>query len=137
MSKLALSGQLDPATWGRALELTALALIAYGLYQNRHIKGLWLVALGFFLNTLAILSHGGHMPVSAAALEKAGIGFAAEILKEAGDGLHVIADPQNPLSWLGDVIPLRHQVISVGDILITVGIAIATYQIGLMGKLSR
>jgi len=119
------------------LELSALLLIAYGLYQNRHLKGLWLVALGFGLNTLAILTHGGQMPVTAEALRQAGIPRAIPILKERGDGLHVLVEPGAPLWWLGDVIPLVHQVISIGDVLILAGVAWAAYELGTKGRKRR
>jgi len=133
----ALAGWLDPATWGRGLELLALLLIAYGLFLNLHLRGIWLVALGFFLNTLAILTHGGQMPVTAEALRRAGIAKAISILEKRGDGLHVLTSPGDPLWWLGDVIPLRHQVISLGDLAILLGVALATAELGLQGKRRR
>ncbi len=137
MQRLALEGKLPPVPWGSGLELLALALLSYGLFKNLHVRGLWLVALGFGLNTLAILIHGGQMPVTAEALRRAGIARAIPILKERGDGLHVLVEPGAPLWWLGDVIPLRHQVISMGDVLILLGIAAATYELGMQGKRRR
>ena len=123
--------------WGSGLELLALALIAYGLLRNLHLRGLWAVALGFGLNTLAILTHGGQMPVTAEALRRAGIARAIPVLQKRGDGLHVLVEPGAPLWWLGDVIPLRHQVISVGDLLILLGVAAATYELGERGRRRR
>ena len=137
MRRFTLEGKLPPVPWGSFLELLALALIAYGLVKNLHVKGLWLVALGFGLNTLAILIHGGQMPVTAEALRRAGIPRAIPILKERGDGLHVLVEPGAPLWWLGDVIPLTHKVISVGDVLILLGIAAATCELGLQGRRRR
>ncbi len=133
----ALAGWLDPATWGRGLELLALLLIAYGLLLNLHLRGIWLVALGFFMNTLAILTHGGQMPVTADALRRAGIAKAIPVLEKRGDGLHVLAPPGDPLWWLGDIIPLRHQVISLGDLAILFGVALATVELGFEGKRRR
>jgi len=95
------------------------------------------VALGFGLNTLAILTHGGQMPVTAEALRQAGIPRAIPILKERGDGLHVLVEPGAPLWWLGDVIPLVHQVISIGDVLILAGVAWAAYELGTKGRKRR
>ena len=137
MHRLALAGRLDPATWGRGLELLALGLVAYGLAKNLHLRGLWLVAAGFALNTLAILAYGGQMPVTAAALRRAGIPRAIPILAQRGDGLHVLARPDDPLRYIGDVIPLTHQVISVGDVLIGLGVALATYELGRQGRRRR
>ncbi len=137
VKRLALAGRLPPVPWGSGLELLALALIAYGLLKNLHLRGLWLVAIGFALNSLAILTHGGQMPVTAEALRRAGIARAIPILKERGDGLHVLVEPGAPLWWLGDVLPLRHQVISVGDVLILLGVALAAYEVGQQGKRRR
>jgi len=135
--RLALAGRLDPETWGRGLELLALCLLAFGLARNLTLRGLWPVALGFALNTLAILAYGGQMPVTAEALRAAGIGRAIPVLARRGDGLHVLARPGDPLRWIGDTLPLRYQVISVGDLLIAVGIAWATYELGRQGQRRR
>jgi len=117
--------------------LLALLLIAYGLVQNLHLRGLWWVAIGFAMNTLAILTHGGQMPVTAEALRRAGIERAIAILEKRGDGLHVLTTTEDPLWWLGDILPLRHQVISIGDILIIIGVGIATYELGRLGQRRR
>ena len=117
--------------------MLALLLIAYGLVQNLHLRGLWWVAIGFAMNTLAILTHGGQMPVTAEALRRAGIERAIAILEKRGDGLHVLTTTKDPLWWLGDILPLRHQVISIGDILIIIGVGIATYELGRLGQKRR
>ncbi len=133
----ALAGKLDPHSWGRGFELLALALIAYGLVQNLHLRGLWVVAAGFAMNTFAILTHGGQMPVTAEALRRAGIERAIAILAKRGDGLHVLTSSRDPLRWLGDIIPLHHQVISIGDVLIVLGVGVATYELGRIGQRRR
>lgn len=105
--------------------------------QNLHLRGLWWVAAGYAMNTLAILTHGGQMPVTAEALRRAGIERAIAILAKRGDGLHVLTTTKDPLWWLGDILPLRHQVISIGDILIIIGVGIATYELGRLGQRRR
>jgi len=77
------------------------------------------------------------MPVTESALRQAGIERAIPILEKRGDGLHVLASPNDPLRWLGDIIPLKHQVISIGDILIVIGVAVATYELGRLGQRRR
>jgi len=133
-TRLSVSGRIDPATTGTLFELTALALIAFGLWRNRFLRGLWVVTLGYAMNTLAILANGGKMPVTAEALEAAGLAAAIPILERGGDALHVVVGPGTRLVWLSDIIPLSGSVISVGDILITIGLALAVVEIGLRAK---
>ncbi len=77
-----------------------LLLVGYGLYQNRHLKSLYLVLLGLFLNTLVIFANGGHMPVSLSALHRAGIGEFEAILRTKGDAVHALLDETTRLpSW--------------------------------------
>lgn len=132
-----MAGRLDPGTWGRGLELFALALLGYGLYRNLHLRSLWLIVAGFASNTLMILLYGGQMPVTAGAMKAAGLGRFIPLVARRGDGLHVLARPNDPLWWLGDAIPLRYQVISVGDLLITLGLALAVLELGLRAKARR
>ncbi|BAW02612.1 hypothetical protein TTMY_2247 [Thermus thermophilus] len=98
--------------------------MGYGLYQNRHLKSLYLVLLGLFLNTLVIFANGGHMPVSLAALERAGIAEFAGLLRTKGDAVHALLDETTRLPFLGDVIPLPplRKVVSPGDLFILLGI---------------
>ena len=123
-------------TWGRALELLALFLLAYGLWQNRRYKGAWVLGLGFLANSVAILAYGGQMPVTEAALKAAGLERAIPLLKERGDGLHVLAQPGNPTNLFGDTIPLAltHQILSLGDLLIIAGTAWLVVELGLTAR---
>jgi hypothetical protein len=109
---------------GPLAKVLVLLLVGYGLYQNRHLKSLYLVLLGLFLNTLVIFANGGHMPVSLTALQKAGLGGLEDFLREKRDAVHTLLDETTRLPFLGDVIPLPplRKVISPGDILILLGI---------------
>ena len=83
--------------------------------------GLLLVAAGWFLNLLPIAANG-TMPVSASARQEShrwGNRWQANLAK------HEIVSDRARLGWLGDVIPARplHSVMSVGDLVIAVGIA--------------
>jgi hypothetical protein len=87
---------------------------------NRHLRGMLSVASGVTINVAAIIGNR-FMPVSLPNSTEHG---AAQVL----DGVHQLAS--NPaLAWLGDVvrIPLSKQVLSVGDLLLLVGIARMTF----------
>ena len=94
--------------------------VAAFLLANRGVRGTGLVALGLGANAL-VVGLNGAMPVSAAALERAGSGAAVSGLR------HEPADDATRLSWLGDVVPvplpLRPEVVSPGDVLVAAGVA--------------
>lgn len=118
-------GLFQPAWAGPLAKVSVLLLVGYGLYQNRHLKTLYLVLWGLLLNTLVILANGGHMPVSPDALKRAGIEGWEELLKNRGDAVHSLLDESTRLPFLGDVIalpPLR-KAVSPGDLFILAGIA--------------
>ncbi|TFU27334.1 DUF5317 domain-containing protein [Thermus tengchongensis] len=117
-------GLFQPEWAGPLAKLLVLALVGYGLYQNQHLKSLYLVLFGLLLNTLVIFANGGHMPVSLAALERAGLEGWEEILRERRDAVHTLLDENTRLPFLGDVIalpPLR-KAVSPGDLFILAGI---------------
>jgi hypothetical protein len=104
--------------------LTYVAAIAF-LWLNRTVAGVWIVAAGALTNGIVIALNGGTLPASASAVEAAGI--------KPGEGFVNSAVLENPiLPWLGDVfawpapMPLANTV-SVGDILIVVGVAVAAW----------
>lgn len=117
-----------PLIWV-ACELIVLAVLLHNALAPSRSRVAWLVAgLGVGLNTLTIVANGGYMPVSAAA--------PAWITEQAQprDGRRRLHNTtpmtsQTRLSWLGDVIlqpdwfPPRPNVVSVGDVLLSVGLA--------------
>lgn len=117
-------GLFAPEVAGPLAKLLVLLLVGYGLYQNRHLKSLYLVLLGLLLNALVIFANGGHMPVSPTALHRAGIGEFADLLRDKGDAVHALLDEKTRLPFLGDVIPLPplRKVVSPGDLFILLGI---------------
>lgn len=93
-------GLFAPEVAGPLAKLLVLLLVGYGLYQNRHLKSLYLVLLGLLLNALVIFANGGHMPVSPTALHRAGIGEFADLLRDKGDAVHALLDEKTRLpSW--------------------------------------
>ena len=103
-------------------------LVALGFVgMNLGLRGMWVVGLGGLLNFVAIAANGGVMPASAAALRAAGRPV------KAGGFENSAAVRGARLSFLGDVFAIPaswplHNVFSVGDVLIAVGVAIVIHQ---------
>jgi Family of unknown function (DUF5317) len=99
-------------------------LIAIFLWINRRIVGVPIIALGAFLNGLAISVNGGVMPAAASAERLAGLA--------SGRGFHnsaVVAHPH--LLWFGDIIPVPWplpNVLSVGDLIIYTGLLVLLHR---------
>ena len=107
--------------------------IAYGvlivaLWVNRGRPGISLALVGTGLNATAILVNGGYMPVWDQALAAANLA-PADILSP----IHFLISANDPIPFLlaagplGDVLPvplpLVRNVLSVGDVLLAVGLA--------------
>jgi hypothetical protein len=77
------------------------------------------VLTGGALNAAAIAVNG-RMPHTAEALRAA-----AALPADPGAAKHFVAGPETRLLWLGDVIPVPaiHGVISIGDIILLLGVA--------------
>lgn len=103
-------------------------LIVVWLYRNWSVPGLQVAAIGVTLNTIAVLLHGGKMPVFEGSLIAAGL-TAADLV---GDPFHVILTATSTAEFVrqggmfGDVVPIPipvlRDVISVGDVLLWLGI---------------
>ena len=114
---------------GRGLITLALSygfLIAF-VIVNRKIPGAVFIGAGLALNLLVILPNGG-MPVSSRAAHIAGFdpsGYLDTALK------HRPLDAHTLFGFLGDVIPLPGlgKVVSIGDIVLGVGILILTQKL--------
>ena len=101
------------------------ACIAVVLRLNLRHPGVGLLALGFFSNALVVAVNGA-MPVSLAALSRAGVGDAV-----LSDPRHELAGAATRLPWLGDVVPVAlpglGQAVSPGDVLIAAGAGLLLY----------
>jgi MFS family permease len=112
-------------TWG--LLLTYLLIVAW-LYRNWRVPGLQVAAIGVTLNILAVILNAGKMPVWEGALLAAGLSVA----DLEGDPFHVLLQASTTLEFVtsggmfGDVVPIPipflRDVVSVGDVLLWVGI---------------
>ena len=124
---------LDPLR--ATLPLTTAALGVF-VILNRHLPGMWLVLAGVGCNLVVIVANGGLMPVSQAALERAGMTqSAAWTLQHPGVRVprskDILLEPdQTRLYWLSDVIvspPVpRPKAMSIGDLIIGAGLAYLT-----------
>jgi hypothetical protein len=111
-------------TWAVILDLEASAALIAFLLLNIRVGGMVVILTGLCLNAVVVLVNLG-MPTSRSALKSAGI------LKEAPDGTlygaRHIAGGGDALRFLGEVIVLpTHQVVSVGDLLVWIGLALTS-----------
>lgn len=113
--------------------LISMVLLVIWVWFNRHIPGITLIALGIIGNLAAIVANGGYMPVDPAAARYAG----NSALYEGGDAPIVnnsyATDEQVRLWVLTDIFPIPQgipfaTVVSLGDILLTIGICMLCYQ---------
>ena len=101
---------------------------------NRHLPGAKLFALGIFLNLLVMVANGGWMPITAATYQYVHPEWPpVEIGTRAPDSKNVILPREETNLWiLSDIIPVflpwRGWAISVGDVLLIVGIAQFIFQ---------
>jgi hypothetical protein len=85
-----------------------------------------LITAGWLLNVVPIVANRG-MPVSASALRS--IGVDRLTVSDGNLWKHVLATSHTIMPWLGDVVPVRlpllRNVISVGDIVVLIGVLLA------------
>jgi hypothetical protein len=113
----------------RVCIILSCSLLLFALLHNINIWGVRFVTLGTFLNFIAILANLGFMPVSPEAKAQAG-----EMLLEipsngivlTKSGVVVLPIERTKLWLLTDIIPFPsiHTVLSIGDIVISIGILI-------------
>ena len=108
-------------------------VLAYCCWQNRHLPGFLAFGAGLLLNFAVIALNDGRMPVSLAALEWAGLDeYIAPLLE--GVTKHQPLTQASYLPILSDVIPLKppyalsSRIVSVGDLLMTLGISRFLYR---------
>ncbi len=110
------------------LQLASYPVAAVFVVANRHMPGMLLIGLGTLLNLIAMSANGGVMPASPSALVAAGLPLHHERYVNSG----LVEDARLP--FLGDVfaipepVPL-HNVFSVGDICIGLGVVVAMHRL--------
>ncbi|MBS3940662.1 MAG: DUF5317 domain-containing protein [Actinobacteria bacterium] len=119
-------GWLTPDVWWTyGLLATSQLFVVAWVVVNRHLPGLVLVAAGLAANAL-VMAANGAMPVSPEAIAALGIGDV-----EVPPGKHILLDASTRLPWLADVIPVPplRSIISVGDILLAIGLIPLTHRL--------
>ncbi len=115
-------------TLHRLLHLASYALAAAFLLANRRIAGAHLIALGALLNTIAIVANRGIMPASAAALRSAGIPASSSGFSNSTHLAHAHIQILGDIFAIPKSLPL-HNVFSIGDICIALGVAITIHTV--------
>jgi hypothetical protein len=113
-------------TLHRLLHLVSYGLAAAFLVANRHLPGLVFVAAGALSNATAIFANHGVMPATAGALRAAGEPATTKTFMNST----ALAHPRLP--FLGDIFAIPkawplHNIFSVGDICITIGVLVAIH----------
>jgi len=125
---LAIAG-VPASVIGPVMLALSYALLVAFLFANRWIPGATVMSIGLVLNLTAVVLNGG-MPVQATAIERSG-GDPA-VLAQTQDDKHHLMDDSDVLTPLADVIWLPAPatiVISIGDVLLYLGIAYSIVQI--------
>ena len=106
---------------------TSLPLVAFFIV-NRSVPGTLVVGIGFLLN-LVVITLNRAMPVSPDAAQAAGV----PITREIQGPRHEVLTEHSLLPWLGDVVPLPplDTVVSIGDIVLAVGIGYMLFRAAL------
>jgi len=124
----------DPATtaWDLrgSLFILGAGLALVGIAVNRHYWPVWLIGFGFALNLVAIVPHGGYMPITAEAYRAAGQARPGDDLSD-GARLARAKDiflprDQTTFWFLTDIFPIAEPrivrgVYSPGDVAIALG----------------
>jgi hypothetical protein len=112
----------------------------YVLWLNRNETGFWWIFAGVALNFIVMLANGGKMPVSLEAASVLDPSYGQMLKDGTVVSKHVLLTDSTLVPFLGDIIPLtspypRSQVISIGDVIMNVGIFIYLNKIMLAHKL--
>lgn len=106
------------------LHILSYVLISIWILLNARILPLLLLGVGAISNFVVLLTNGGFMPASIAALQRAGLDFPAErLLQEGVYSNLILLSETTQLNFLGDIlyvpkwIPLA-SAFSIGDLLI-------------------
>jgi Family of unknown function (DUF5317) len=114
----------------RAAHTGTYGLLAWFLWLNRRLPGVWIIGLGGLGNAVAIVANGGVMPAAPDALAAAGLPA-----ETPGEFANSAAVHTPVLGWLGDVFAVPQalgpfaNVFSIGDVIIAVGLGVALHRL--------
>jgi membrane-associated HD superfamily phosphohydrolase len=116
------------------LYIYSLLILLIFMVLNLQYKGIKIAGIGFLSNLVAIVSNGGYMPQDLMKIELIWGQEKVELLKQTGHFNNAISmSPNTHLNFLGDIIAIPKPkflmgVYSVGDVFITIGIAIFIFE---------
>ena len=99
------------------LGIAAVSLLVAFALANLHLTGMGVMTVGLSINLLVMMMNGG-MPVSARALRAVDLPATTDL-----NGARHVERSSDEMTVLGDIIPLRGQVVSYGDLIIAVAAA--------------
>lgn len=110
------------------LHIFSYGLLFFTMIKNRHLPGMYFILAGTALNFVVIALNGGQMPVRPDVIPR----DMAEVMAAGGGGTHGLLLENTRLGFLGDILyvslPYQKQLISVGDLVIDVGLLIFIIQ---------
>ena len=125
-SVLLLQGKDEPSPGlCMGISLVTYLVLFYGLYPNLRLPGFVPMALGMFLNFMAIMANGGRMPVDPHGI---GMSLLESQVRDLGSSLtHQVIPDGVRLRFLADIFGWRFlskvpTTFSVGDILMAGGV---------------
>ncbi len=131
------AGRLDDAAALATLLVGYACLLGFAA-ANLHLTGTGVIAVGLACNVVPLALNGG-MPVRASALVDAGIIDAVDVDTVELRGSRHVADDDDILAGLGDVVPVpvADRVVSFGDLVLVVGVGDAVAQLTRRRRRSR
>ncbi|HHV99420.1 MAG TPA: DUF5317 domain-containing protein [Clostridiaceae bacterium] len=124
-----------PAESAIVIQLAVFLLMAACFWFNRYYSGMVFIGIGYLMNTVVMAANGGRMPVSEKVLAATSISHFIDNIKTGKDIKHVIMNSGTKMKFLADIIPIpgflgsMMQVVSIGDLVILVGIFILTVEL--------
>lgn len=112
------SGRTYSVELAVGLILASLLPLLLVAWINRERSGMWLVGLGVLMNFVVIAINQG-MPVLPEAILLAG-----GVADLSSDPTHTVLDTSTLLPFLADIIPIPKNVISMGDVVLGVGVGV-------------
>lgn len=128
-------GVVPPQAFNIGIYALSYIMLLYAFWSNKKYVGVVTIGLGSLLNAVVILVNGGKMPVSLEALERAGLDKMADMLVRGADSKHSLLNENTYLGFLSDIIHIpgfpgiMMGIVSIGDLLIMIGLFILTYEV--------
>jgi hypothetical protein len=126
----------------KELYIFSYILLFIGIILNLRYKSLWLVFIGGILNLVSFIANNGKIPVSIESMRLAGMDNITYFVEEGKLPLYEQITEFTKYSILGDIITVPEpypfpQILSIGDIVISLGLFLFIQSIMLDRDLER